>query len=68
MRFKVSADPGSASGCTMQFDPSSTMIRLADDTGTNWTGSLSIFEKNGFAVVKRNGKSRAIVRRDIPAA
>ncbi len=30
-----------------------------------WTGPLSVFERNGFTVVQRNGKSRAIVRRDI---
>jgi GNAT superfamily N-acetyltransferase len=30
-----------------------------------WTGSLSVFVRNGFTVVQRNGKSRAIVRREI---
>jgi GNAT superfamily N-acetyltransferase len=30
-----------------------------------WTGPLSAFERNGFTVVQKNGKSRAIVRRKI---
>jgi GNAT superfamily N-acetyltransferase len=30
-----------------------------------WTGPLSAFIQNGFTVVQRNGKSRAIVRRDV---
>ena len=30
-----------------------------------WIGPLSAFTKNGFKIVQRNGKSKAIVRRDI---
>ena len=30
-----------------------------------WIGALSAFKKNGFNVVQRNGKSKAIVRRDV---
>ncbi len=30
-----------------------------------WVGVLSAFEKNGFTVVQRNGKSRAMVRREV---
>ncbi len=32
-----------------------------------WTGALSVFERNGFEVVQRNGKTRAIVRKKISA-
>lgn len=33
-----------------------------------WTGALSVFVRNGFEIVQRNGKSRAIVRRRIEQA
>ena len=30
-----------------------------------WIGALSAFKKNGFKIVQRNGKSKAIVRLDV---